>query len=277
MGFVLLFFLIEKKTFRSYLPWLLFTIILLITLWRFFAPTDPYDADQFAHLKNSSPFSALTQSGALNFIKIHFTHFYWLPELAFLIAAVWLGFRKEWLKLSALIVSVAAYLIIAFITFSRGDSSIMIERVFLPAFFMANLALADLLVKQKNFSKWIPMTLVVFFMVNGIRYINAGCLMYKKRVAYIDQLVQEGIAKGNDKYVLTDAKTDKERILVPWAFGTETLLYSKFKYDKCITITMKDEICPPGNFRATNMMCLPVKELNPHYFQLSSSAYAELK
>jgi hypothetical protein len=277
MGFVLLFFMIDKKAFRTSLPWLILTIILVISLWRFFAPTDPYDADQFAHLKNSGGISALTQSFALSFLKIHFTHFYWLPELALLIAAAALAFRKEWLKLSALIVSVAAYLIIACITFSQGDSSIMLERVFLPAFFMINLAFADLLAKQTRLNKWIPMTLVVFFMVNGIRYVNAGCLMYKKRVVYLDKLIQAGITQGNDKYILPDAKADKERILVPWAFGTETLIYSKFKYDKCISITIENASCPPGNCRVTSMLCLPVKELNQNYFQLSNAAYVDLK
>jgi hypothetical protein len=277
IGFVLLFFIVEKKAFRNYLPWLLTGIILLVSLWRFLAPTDPYDAAQFSLLKNNSAISSLTESGALNFIKIHFTHFYWLPELAFVLAAIWLAIRKEWLKLSALILSVAAYLIIAFITFSRGDSSIMIERVFLPALFMVNLAIADLLAREKRMNKWIPMVLVVFFLVNGIRYVNAGCLMYKKRVAYIDALVKEGIAQGNDKYLLPDAKMDKERILVPWAFGTETLIYSKFKYDKCISISMKDEACPPGNCRLTSTLCLPVAELNKQYFQLSNRPYAELK
>lgn len=277
MGFVLLYFMAEKKSFRNPLPWLVLAIILAITLWRFFAPTDPYDADQISHLKNASPFSALTQSGALNFLKIHFTHFYWLPELAFLVASVWLTFRKEWPKLSVLALSVAAYLAIAFITFSSGDSSIMMERVFLPAFFMVNLALADVLSTQKAFNKWIPVVLVVFFMVNGIRYINAGCLMYKKRVAYMEQLVQAGIAQGNDKYILPEAKADMEKILVPWAFGTETLLYSKFKHGKCISITMEKETCSPGNCRLTNVLCLPVTELNKNYFQLSGSAYTELK
>lgn len=277
IGFVLLYFMAEKRSFRNQLPWVVLAIILLITLWRFFTPTDPYDADQISHLKNSSPYAALIQSHVLSFLKIHFTHFYWLPELAFLIAALWLAFRKEWLKLSALVLSVVAYLIIASITFSSGDSSIMLERIFLPAIFMINLALADVLATQKTFNKWIPLTLVVFLMLNGIRYINAGCLMYKKRVAYMDQLVQAGIAQGNDKYLLPEAKADKERILVPWAFGTETLLYSKFKYDKCISITMEKESCPPGNCRMTNVLCLPVNKLNKNYFQLTNSAYTELK
>lgn len=277
IGFVLLLFMIEKKAFRNYLPWLMLTIILLVSMWRFFSPTDPYDADQFAHLKNSGGIFDLTQNFTFNFLKIHFTHFYWLPVLAFIITTAALAFQKEWLKLSALTVSVAAYLIIACITFSQGDSSIMMERIFLPAFFMVNLVFADLLLKQTKLNKWIPMILAVFFMVNGIHYINAGCLMYKKRVIYLDKLVKEGIAQGHDKYILPDAKADQERILVPWAFGTETLVYSKFKYGTSISITIESETCPPGNCRVTSLLCLPVNELNSHYFQLSNAPYVKLK
>ncbi len=277
IGFVVLYFIIEKKTIRHYLPWLIIGIILILSLYRFLAPKDPYDAAQYLALKNPSADHSFFNSYALGFLLMHFKHFYWLPELAFLIASVWLIFKKEWLKLIVLVASVTVYLLIAFITFRNGDSSIMLERIYLPAFLMTNIALADLLVREKRMNKWIPMVLVTFFLVNGIRYINTGCLMYKKRVAYLDKIVTEGIKNGNDLYFLSDEKTDMERILAKWALGTETLIYSKFKYDKCISISMKDEICEPGNCRVTNMLCLPVADLNQNYFHLSNSPYVELK
>jgi hypothetical protein len=71
--------------------------------------------------------------------------------------------------------------------------------------------------------------------------------------------------------------TDREKITVPWALGTETLIYSKLKYDKCISISMKDVIAAPGYCRLTSMATLPVGELNQKYFHLSGEAYQELK
>jgi hypothetical protein len=275
-GFACLFYIADQKKIKSAV-WLSLGIILLISLIRFFFPTDTYDASQYALLKTSSGSNSFTDSFALHFITLHFTHFYWLPELAGLIVIIWLTIKKEWLKLAAVSISVIAYFVIACITFKNGDSSIMLERIFLPAFFMINLVLADLIVHETRLNKWILYFLVVFFVFNGIHYINAGCLMYKKRVAYLDSIVKDGIAQGHDAYFLSDEKTDKEKILVPWAIGTETLIYSKFKYNRCISISMKDEICPPGNCRLNSMLCLPVGELNQNYFHLSGEAYQELK
>ncbi|HET6991622.1 MAG TPA: hypothetical protein VFJ43_09880, partial [Bacteroidia bacterium] len=253
--------------------------LLIICLLRFLAPTDSYDAAQYAQLKKSSgTSSSFSDSHALAFLLMHFKHFYWLPELAGLIAAVWLVIRKEWLKLAALVFSVSAYIYIASVTFHNGDASIMLERIFLPAFFMINLVLADLLFSANKLNKFIPMALVLFFIVNGIHYINWGCLYYKKRVAYLDEIVQKGIAQGNDVYFLSraDADTDKEKILGHWALGAETLIYSKFKYDKCISISTEGEICSAGSCRITSMLCLPVSGLNSDYFHLSGKAYQVL-
>lgn len=276
-GFVVAYQMISHKSIRNFSDWFVAAIIATFALWNFLHPANPYDAAQFSQIKNAGAGVSVTNSAALNFITMHFTHFYWLPELAGLIVAVWLLLKKEWLKLALVTVSVAAYLGIAFVTFRNGDSSIMLERIFLPAFFMINLVFAGLLASETRLNKWIPMLLVVFFVVNGIRYINTGCLMYKKRVAYLDELVKAGIEQGNDQYFLSDARLDKEKLLVPWALGSETLIYSKLKYNRFISITLKDETCPKGNCRLNSMLCLPVTELNPHYFQLSGNEYTELK
>lgn len=273
-GFAIAFYMISTKRFKDMMCWLLLLLILAVAVFNYLHPANPYDASQYAQIETRVP---LTSSAALNFLLIHFTHFYWLPELAGLIATVWLFFRKEWLKLVLVFVAVSAYLILAFITFRHGDASIMLERIFLPAFFMINLVLADLLASDRRPNRWIPMVLVVFFLVNGIHYINAGCLYYKKRVAYLDEIVKAGMAQGHDQYFLSDARTDMTKILGKWALGTETLIYSKLKYDRCISISMKGEICEPGNCRVTIQLCLPVTELNPHYFHLSGEAYSELK
>jgi hypothetical protein len=273
-GFVALYTMASQKNFKDVPSLIILAAIVIIGLWRFFMPADPYDAAQYAQLKSSSDDGS--GSAALNFLLMHFPHFYWLAELAGLIALVWLASRREWLKFSALLLSVAAYVVIACITFRHGDSSIMLERVFLPAFFMINLVLADLLVNAK-INKWMPAVVIVFLLLNGVRYINTGCLMYKKRVAYLDQLVQNGIGQGNSAYFLQAANADMDRILVPWALGAETLIYSNFKYGKNITVSLVEEQCPAGRFRVVSSTCMNVSELNARYFKLPSQPAVALK
>ncbi|MDQ3111432.1 MAG: hypothetical protein M3R17_16215 [Bacteroidota bacterium] len=275
-GFVLLYHIVKTKKWKDSLPLIVLLFLSVAGTALFFWFDKTYNAAQFAQFKNPS-LGGSTGNFALGFIRMHFFHFYWMPEVAALIAGVWLIARKEWLKLVALTFSVTIYMLIILVAFRNGDASIMMERIFLPAFFMVNLILADLMANEKRINKWIPMVLAVFFLVNGIRYINTGCLLYKKRVAYLDQIVKDGIAAGHDLYYLSPEKTDKERILAGWALGTETLIYSKFKYDKCISISTNDEICPPGTWHTKISTCQPVQDLSPHYFQLSGRAYVELK
>ncbi|MBI3509867.1 MAG: hypothetical protein HY064_04330 [Bacteroidetes bacterium] len=127
-------------------------------------------------------------------------------------------------------------------------------------------------------NKWILMFAVVFFIFNGIHYINVGCLMYKKRVAYLDKIVSTGIKNGKDTYYLSpeQMEKDKDLILVPWALGTETLLYSNFKYGKNISVSAGSDPCGPGCVRMTSFFCIPASELNKKYFSLSGNASAAL-
>lgn len=276
-GFVLLYYFFKTKNLKKILPSIILLLMLCAGMVIFLWNGNTGNSVEFSHIKDLSFSDSSGNNRAFDFIRMHFARFYWLPELAGLIAMIWLVLQKKWLIAGTFFISVAAYLVVAFIVFRNGDSSIMLERIFLPAFFMINLVFADELANAQQRNKWIPAVLVVFFMVNGIRYINTGCLMYKKRVAYLDRIVKEGIAGGHEFYFLSDKKTDKEKILVPWALGTETLIYSKFKYEKCISITMKDETCPTGSFHSKTETCQPVGEFNQRYFQLKGEAYVELK
>jgi hypothetical protein len=275
-SFALGYFFVLRRELRNVTIYIVAFLILAFALLNIIHPPNVYDEAQYSALTSGSGSDSFLKSGALNFLKIHFTHFYWLPELAGLIVFVWLVFRREYVKSVVLLLGVVGYVLIAAITFRAGDSSIMIERAFLPACFMINLAMADLLFRLNPRIRWIPVVLVLFFTVFGIRYINAGCLMYKKRVAYLDALVQRGIKGENDKYILDQGQADKEKILVPWALGAETLIYSKFRYDRCVTITMEPEACPGDYARIIKELCLPVGELNSEYFALSDKPYSPL-
>ena len=275
-SFALAFFFVQSREIRNATIYIVAALILGFALLNFFHPPNVYDEAQYNNLTSASGTQSIFSSGAFNFLRIHFPHFYWLPELAGLIALVWLMFRKEYLKGVLLLLGVTGYVLIAALTFRQGDSSIMIERVFLPAWFMINLALADLLFRLNPRLRWMPIVLVLFFVVNGIRFINAGCLMYKKRVLYLDELVQRGLQGGTDKYLLEESAANKELILVPWALGAETMIYSVYKYNKCISITMNLDGCDSIGVRLTNSVCLPVTSLNQNYFHLSDQPYQVL-
>jgi hypothetical protein len=275
-AFVLVFFAVHKRDIRNAQLYIAGIIVVGTAALNLLNPPNAHDQSQYQLLTSVEASGLASNNAALHFLKIHFSHFYWLPELAALFAIGLLIVKREFIKLSLLVVATATYVCIAAYTFRNGDSSIMLERIFLPAFFIINLTLADVLSRQHYRLRWLPIILVLFFMINGIRYINTGCLMYRKRVAYLDELVQKAIAGPSDKYILDESAANKDLILVPWALGVETLIYSKFKYNECVTITLDKEGCDPESARITTQLCLPVAALNPEYFILSTNPYQPL-
>jgi hypothetical protein len=276
-GFACLYHVIRFNNIRLPEVWLAISIVAGLALWRFISPVDPYDTAIYGQLKSTNDQSFnLFQSGAIQFLLLHSKHFYWLPELAALVTFIWLAINKQWKMLIVLIVSFSGFLIIAGVTFRNGDSSILMERAFLPAFFMVNLVIGMLMAHESALFKYMPQIMLIAFLIFGIRFINAGCLMYKKRTQYLDVLVQQAIAQGKDKYILAQQDADLEKILVPWALGTETLIYSTIRYDKSVSITLEPEGCATGFVRLTTSMCLPLNELNPNFFKLSAAPYTQL-
>lgn len=275
-GFAVLLCVIESGNYRNRIAWLVLCILGSITLWRFFFPVDNYDAAFYAQLKGSNADEASTSNGALNFLVIHFVNFYWLPAVAALVVVVWLSLKKDWLRLGLTIAGVGGYLIIAATTYSTGDSSILMERAFLPACFMISLIIAGLLAQTSFSRRWIPVTVIAFFLVNGVRYINTGCLMFKKRTAYLDGLVTRAKQSTNDKFFFPPNEEDRKMIGIPWALGTETLMYSTFKYGDPVTITYQNEICDSLSIRLTSFYCFPADSMNQNYFPVSSSSYRAL-
>lgn len=275
-GFATILFMVESKDFRSRTSWLVLIILGGVTLWRFFFPVDNYDAAFYDQLKGNGIAEQTAGNGALNFLFVHFVNFYWVPAFAGLVAVVWLALKKDWMRLGLTLTGVGVYILIAATTYSNGDSSILMERAFLPACFMISLVLAGLLA-QTNFSrKWIPAVIILFFMVNGMRYINNGCLMFQKRTAFLDELIVRANQTDHDKFFIVPTNEDMEKIAIPWGLGTETLMYSTFRYDRPITITYQNETCDSLRIRITSFYCLPADSLNRRYFPVSNKPYIAL-
>lgn len=274
-GFAAVLFMIESRDFRSRISWLVLSILAGITLWRFFFPIDNYDAAFYDQLKGNGEPEAST-NGALNFLVIHFVNFYWVPAVAASVTTIWLAMKKDWWRLGLTLGGVGAYLFIAAATYANGDSSILMERAFLPACFMVSLVFAGLLAQPDFSRKWIPAVVIIFFLVNGVRYINTGCLMFKKRTAYLDALITRANQTAHDKFFIVPSAEDKEKIMIPWGLGTETLMYSTFRYNRPVTITYENETCDSLSIRLTSFYCFPVDSLNPKYFPFSANPYLPL-
>lgn len=275
-GFAALLSMIDANNLRSRNGWIVIALLLIISVWRFLSPTDNYDAAIYDQLKGNISGENNTSNGAINFLLIHFTHFYWVPELAALIAIIWLAVRKDWMRLGLTITGIVGYLITAAYAFPNGDSSILMERAFLPACFMVSLVFAGMLLDRSTAIKWIPLAISLFFMVSGLLYINNGCLMYKKRTAYLDELVTIAMKEEADKFYVPESRIDRAKILIPWGLGTETLMYSTFRYNHPVTITFENEICDSSSVRLTSFYCYSVDSLNRDYFPISRKPYQPL-
>ncbi|HTL81893.1 MAG TPA: hypothetical protein VL651_09330 [Bacteroidia bacterium] len=276
-GFAVLFTMIcEKKITMANA--VVLALIGIIVILRFIFPDNINDAGQYARVRNSSSYlTSFSESGALRFLLIHSRHFYWLAELMLLVTLLWMCVARKWFALCVYLFSLTTYLLLAVTTFHDGDSSIMVERLFLPALFMIDLVFASLVFEYNGKLKPALVLLVLFFTVNGIRFINAGCLFYQQRDLHLAELIKKTKDAGSDKSMILKSDINGEQMMVTWALGAESLVYSTITDGKSTLVSADNGKCPDGFLQLADQSFYTTSQLNRKYFILSDKPYTRIK
>ncbi|TND09647.1 MAG: hypothetical protein FD123_1004 [Bacteroidetes bacterium] len=279
-GFAAAWQMVVSRKFRSPAPWLVFALVAGFSLFRFLtAGEHSYDATHYDHLKSVPALELLSQGSY--FIKIfggYFAQLYWLPSLVFIITVILMVRRRDWLKLSVFSGALFFYIIVAAITFYNGDSLQMMERAWLPPFFMLSLAFAGQLAVPEIKPAYVMKIMPVLFLFGGLLLINQGCIVFRKRAEYYYAMMEQGMKLGADQVIIPDKKMNTGRIQAAWAMGTESLVLSTFRFGKSMTIIPQSQLKThtPGFYMINDVDSMHVNMLNPKYFQLSGNGYVLL-
>jgi hypothetical protein len=277
-GFVIVWHFTNTRSWKTLLLWIALGIVLLSIPIRYWLTLGSYDTVFYNQIE-SSPFAAMLKQGCypVKYFGYLFWTQYWLPTLIFLITLTLLIVQKRFLKLIALLAGMIGYGFIAALTFYNGDSSIMMERIYLPLFFMLFLAFGEALIALR-----VPALRISFCVLvigAGLYIINQGCIIFRKRTDYLLTLIDKARAAGVQKAVIDNAQLDYKKVQVDWALGSETLVISRFENPQPVTIIPKAQWSNPastGVFLYSGNET-PIVFLNAKYFSVAQTLYAELQ
>jgi hypothetical protein len=283
--FVLAFYVVNKKLYTSYLPYLYTAFMIAPVLYKFIWESNTYDANQFSELKNfGTLFPQLRSLYPYQYLSLHLDSVYLTPLLLALLGFVGFIKSKKWLQGLLVFSAVSIYFVVAIITFHKGDSDMMMEKSFLPGLFMLYLGFIWVYHQQEvnkpmSFSLGCGILLMLAF-----RPIIQKGLFFEERNNYIADLTQKCLAKGLQKCIIKGSSLNGNITLTQWAFSIETMLISTQRFGKPVTIYAYTDLVEVKDAleKSNIFLCTPFwlqwnqQTLNTQYFKLPETPYIEI-
>lgn len=285
---------LESKNYSSVFNYVLILIVIVaVVLKAKLTPADSYEGSFYKQTETlKETLLHLPSSYTLRFFVGRLVEVYFIPFLMFAMGLVWLVIKKKQYLL-ALYVSVATigYLILAAVIF-KGDSDIMMERIFLVFGFIASLMFAHMMLSilEQGASR---------FYQNGLSLLMAGCLMggvlfilkgarrYEERLEIVSKQAASLQQQAGTKFYSTN-----DRFKYPFSFWSNTceqLLFSAVHYPTQLkTLYIFNDQTDVESVLGNNTdervfllvpfyLKLDQDYLNKKYFNLSQGAYVPAK
>lgn len=277
LGFILVFVLLTKQSNYTNLIVLIVPTI-AITLFRvLMVDAGSYDVKQYDNL--SASIQELGNIGSMYPIqffvrRLHSTYFPFL-----LIAISFCGVcitTKQYLLFTFSWISFFGFVLIATLTFSKGDADMMMEKSFMPSVFMIVMALCYLFV-SKTFNMGIVITIVLASFLAFIR-INKAAQQFKTRLQLLETMANQ---LPHSKVIMGYGDIDKEKLLLNhWNTGIDSYLLTA-SHNNAKTIFLTDN---PSTFEfdssdtdlffgPTWMPYIHFRNLNQVYFKMEPAQY----
>lgn len=284
--FLIGFYLLDKKEFRSFLPWsLLLIILILYGVKSVLGGGSGYEEEKLSQL-------AEIKQNLLNFTEIYSTQYvrkrvtttYFIPlALLFLLNLFYL-MEKKWLKLLLVDGFCIGFFIIHNLIFLQG-SDIELEKNFMVANFFIFFAFA------KDLYPWSRGHILkaLFLMVIlgwSVKIVLEPKQMYFDRIEYYENLNTYLQQQKGSKFYTSEDQINESKILYMWGVGFESLImssldgpqYSKTLYPFKNTSDLPEYIEDPDLY-----LCVffwpqwNIHELNEKYFKLPQQKYIEIE
>ncbi|MFN4082507.1 MAG: hypothetical protein ACK4K9_02645 [Bacteroidia bacterium] len=235
LGFALLWHLLPRGlNKKNMVYWITLIALGLFTVLRSKLNQNNYDAVQYENL-----YSSINNIG--NFFKwnsvkyIEQTAWLYVWPLFFWSIALFVFFAKNnILKFLTLGLLPLLFIFIALTTFSGGDSQMMMEKSFMPAFAMVAMSLNELMKEKRTKSIVVGLSLVYFvFCFIGIN--QTGHKVFRKRLNAIDAFITK--QNNNDgKYLANIEESPDVWKNYWWATSADVLMRAVSKHNKQVTL-----------------------------------------
>lgn len=227
--------IIERKNYKDLFSYgVVFTVLIMSLLKAKLTPPDSYEGSFYK--QTDTLFDTLLHlpaSYTLRFFLARIVDVYAIPTAMLMAGLVWLVFKtKQYLLAGYITLATVGYLLLVAVVF-KGDSDLMMERIFLVFGFMASLVFVHFVFKVLEQNQPTPYRLtmllaVVGCLTGGSLFILKAATRYKTRLAIVSNqsaLLQQ--QSGSKFYSTNDKFTYPYSF---WANSCEQLLYSAIHY-----------------------------------------------
>ena len=241
---------------------------------------ESYDARQYEQLlnfKETIPNFFSLYSFRYLYTKITTIYFFGLC----IIIIVWLKYKKI-AELLFCSVCFLGFTVLTILTFSNGDCDAIMEKSFMPGFFMF-IILYSIYFYQIKSNKIIYIITLLFALLSFVNIVKAG-KQYTSRLNLLSNIL-EGTNYNNSKIIVNCSDFDQNISKFNyWATSLDALLLSSSRSDTSKTIFMVDDklmyvkdTTDPNLFLFMVWSPYKIKQLNNEYFKLPLVPYTIYK
>lgn len=214
-----------------------YTVASIALLWlivkAYFLPDNGYE-DQFYSQQKTvlETISSPMQSYTIQWYLKNATGLYLLTNIVFLLVVLVNSYLKRWLLLTVLILSTVGYMLLMSVLF-KGDSNIMMERIFLGLALIIGLAAVDCLDNLK-----VPIWSKALFMIvifgSGFSNILMAAPRQTQHLNISKELAHKLQQHNGHKFYTTTADVPYANEFVMWPLASEQLMVSSIFYPESV-------------------------------------------
>ena len=261
-------------------PYLIIFSLAVFSVLRSHFNEGNYDAEQY---KNS--YAAIQQIpdffswNSVTYVAYRPMLYFW-PFMLLAITVTYHLLKKKFIQSAIVMVATLGFFVLAAATFYHGDSEMMMEKAYMPAFTMIAIAVTPMLEDMFLSAGILVIALLPFFIMSIIGINMLGNKVFKPRLLAIDRIVDDCIA--NQQYKVIGWQHSAPFVLRQnwWATSADVLVRSTIKKGKSVTLYMA---ASEGDFHVSKqpdaflyvVWCLSKKtsDLNTTYFSLPNQPY----
>lgn len=229
--FIIGYVAIDKNQFRSAKPYFLLLVVVVLAVAKvLLTDENSYEGQFFTRFINSpSIIFDLPKLHSTNFfIKRIGSLYFWLGILE-LILIIFLVQYKKYKKLFWQLVTSGFFLVITLLTYSEGDSDMLMERAFMPLALFVAVPLLKETMESNKYSIYKITLLAVIIGLSLSRIYQQG-KTFQKRTEFNYELLTQTAKFSNKKFIVEKSEIDKH-IITFWSHSFETLILSTITED----------------------------------------------
>lgn len=285
--FVLVYKYLDEKKLINWKYILLILLTCLLFILKFIHTKSTSHEDKFySELYNfKSLIPSLFKLNSTSFFFQSFTKLYIYPVMLLGFFTIWCIKRKEYLKLGFTCMYIIFFLLVTWIVYNKGDSTIAMESRFMPIMFFVSIPIGKEIM-EKDSTLLIKKLFLIGLITIGYTGIIKATRPYTERLKYLKSTIQLAEQFKASKLVIEKNNLQSDKLIVNWAYAFESLMYSSLQRNtdaKTIYIcesvnNIKCDLNNPYLFLAVNWnQCWNITQLDTNYFQLEQEPYFIIK